>query len=104
MRTSERPVYPFADKKLHNISKYLIFILKKIEDEVINFDNFKQNLSSDSEFIEKELLNYFSNPRLNQKGRRTRYREKYSEISGASDEDTFKAGSNDLSYEKWTAV
>lgn len=86
-------------KELHNIGKYLIFILKKIEDEVINFDNFKQNLSSDSEFIEKELLNYFSNPEIKSKADEPDTGEKYSEISGASDEDTFKAGSNDLSYE-----
>lgn len=51
-------------KDLHNIGKYLIFIVKKIEDEVINFDNFTQNLKSDSEYIETELLNYFSNPKI----------------------------------------
>ncbi len=51
-------------KDLHNIGKYLIFIVKKIEDEVITFDNFAQNLNSDSEYIEKELLNYFSNPKV----------------------------------------
>ncbi len=51
-------------KDLHNIGKYLIFIVKKIEDEVINFDNFIQNLNSDSEYIETELLNYFSNPKI----------------------------------------
>jgi hypothetical protein len=51
-------------KEMKNISKYFIFILKKIEDNVINFENFTQNLSSDSSFIEKELLNYFSNPGL----------------------------------------
>ena len=52
-------------KDLHNIGKYLIFIVKKIEDEVITFDNFTQNLNSDSEYLEKELLSYFSNPSKN---------------------------------------
>ena len=86
-------------KELHNIGKYLIFILKKIEDEVINFDNFKQNLSSDSEFIEKELLNYFSNPEIKSKADEPDTVETNPEISEASDEDPDKSGSNDISYE-----
>ena len=51
-------------KELKNIGKYFIFILKKIEDNVINFDNFTQNVKIDSVFIEKELLKYFSDPEL----------------------------------------
>ncbi|HMS65028.1 MAG TPA: hypothetical protein PKD83_07215, partial [Ignavibacteria bacterium] len=39
-------------KELKNIGKYFIFILKKIEDNVINFDNFTQNVKIDSVFIE----------------------------------------------------
>ncbi len=49
-------------RELHNIGRYFIFILKKIEDNVINFDNFSSNIDTDSRFIEKELLSFFSNP------------------------------------------
>ncbi|MDQ3020618.1 MAG: hypothetical protein M3R36_08620 [Bacteroidota bacterium] len=51
-------------KELRNIGKYFIFILKKIEDKVINYDNLSQNLHADVEFIENEILNYLSNPKL----------------------------------------
>ncbi len=51
-------------KELKNIGKYFIYILKKIEDKVIDFDNLSQNLNSDAEFIENEILNYLSNPKL----------------------------------------
>jgi hypothetical protein len=51
-------------KELKNIGKYFIFILKKIEQQVINFDNLSQNLKTDLEFVENEILNYFSNPKL----------------------------------------
>jgi hypothetical protein len=51
-------------KELSNIGKYFIFILKKMEDRVINFDNLSQNLKTDLEFIENEILNYLSNPKL----------------------------------------
>lgn len=52
----------FNIKEFRNLSKYFIFILKKIEDNLINFDNLLQNIHSDSEYIEKEILNYLSNP------------------------------------------
>lgn len=52
----------FNIKEFRNLSKYFIFILKKIEDNLINFDNLLQNLHSDSEYLEKEFLNYLSNP------------------------------------------
>ncbi len=52
----------FNIKEFRNLSKYFIFILKKIEDNLINFDNLLQNLHSDSEYLEKEILNYLSNP------------------------------------------
>lgn len=54
-------------RELSRIGNYFIFILKKIEDNVINFDNFMQNINTDSTFIEKELLNYLSNPDLKNK-------------------------------------
>ena len=52
----------FNIKEFRNLSKYFIFILKKIEDNLINFDNLLQNIHSDSEYLEKEILNYLSNP------------------------------------------
>ncbi|MEP7145664.1 MAG: hypothetical protein ABI792_01505 [bacterium] len=51
-------------KNLRNIGNYLIFIYKKMEDNVINFDNLSQNLNTDAEFIQNEILNYLSNPKL----------------------------------------
>ncbi|MDZ4712831.1 MAG: hypothetical protein SGI89_10985 [bacterium] len=51
-------------KEFRNIGKYFIFVLKKTEDSIINFENLSQNLNSDSEFIQNELLQYFSNPKL----------------------------------------
>ncbi|MCY7363499.1 MAG: hypothetical protein LH629_15735, partial [Ignavibacteria bacterium] len=53
-------------KELNNMGRYFIFILKKIEDNVINFDNFTQNIETDSYFIEEEILQYFSNPEIRQ--------------------------------------
>lgn len=51
-------------KELRNIGKYFIYIFKKIEDNIINYDNLSQNLKTDVEFIENEILNYLSNPKL----------------------------------------
>jgi len=51
-------------KELKSIGKYFIFILKKIEDNVINFENLSQNIDTDTEYLENELLNYLSNPKL----------------------------------------
>src|SRR6188474_3710720 len=39
-----------------SIGKYFIFILKKIEDNVINFENLSQNIDADTEYLENELL------------------------------------------------
>ncbi|MEO6695871.1 MAG: hypothetical protein ABIY50_09400 [Ignavibacteria bacterium] len=50
-----------------NIGKYFIFIVKKIEDDVINFENLSLNIQADTEYLENELLNYFSNPQLSKK-------------------------------------
>ncbi|HMS33262.1 MAG TPA: hypothetical protein PKC91_04175 [Ignavibacteria bacterium] len=52
----------FNIKEFRNLSKYFIYIIKKIEDNVINFENLLQNLHTDSECLEKEILNYLSNP------------------------------------------
>lgn len=51
-------------QELKNIGKYIIFIIKKLQDNVITFDNLTQNLKADVTFIEKEILNYLSNPQL----------------------------------------
>ncbi|MDQ3194669.1 MAG: hypothetical protein M3P82_06705 [Bacteroidota bacterium] len=51
-------------KNLRNVGNYLLFIYKKMEDNVINFDNLSHNLNTDAEFIENEILNYLSNPKL----------------------------------------
>lgn len=40
----------------------MIFILKKLEDDIINFENLLFNLDHDSEFIQNEILSYLSNP------------------------------------------
>ncbi|MBL0107792.1 MAG: hypothetical protein IPP52_11025 [Ignavibacteria bacterium] len=77
-------------KDLHNIGKYLIFIVKKIEDEVITFDNFTQNLNSDSEYVEKELLSYFSNPKVRIKAVFRNKEDVNSEISIHKPSETFK--------------
>ena len=52
----------FNITEFKNLSKYLIYIFKKMEDDVINFDNLQQNLHSDSEYIKNEILVYLSNP------------------------------------------
>jgi hypothetical protein len=49
-------------KEFKNLSKYMIFILKKLEDNVINFENLLFNLENDTEFIQNEILSYLSNP------------------------------------------
>lgn len=51
-------------KELNSIGRYSTYVLKKIEDGVINFDNLSQNLDTDVEFIENEILNFLSNPKL----------------------------------------
>lgn len=49
-------------KEFKNLSKYMIFILKKLEDDVINFENLLFNLENDTEFLQNEILSYLSNP------------------------------------------
>jgi len=47
-------------KEFGNTGKYLIYILKKLEDDVITFDNLTQNANDDAEYLGKELIKYFS--------------------------------------------
>lgn len=51
-------------KGLKNLAKYIVYVLKKADDNTITFDNLSQNIKSDSEFIESEVLNFLSNPGL----------------------------------------
>jgi hypothetical protein len=39
---------------------YVLFIIKKIEEEKINYGNLSYNIDSDTKFLEKEIINYFS--------------------------------------------
>ena len=50
-------------KEFRNNGKYLIYILKKLDDNLITFDNLTQNAKEDSEFLHKEFLNYLSGER-----------------------------------------
>lgn len=63
---SENPLVDFYIlsnvKEFKNVGKYLIFVLKKLEDKVISFDNLSRNIETDSKFILNEFLNCFSNP------------------------------------------
>ena len=47
-------------KNLGNIGNYLLFMLKKAESGEIKFDNLIENLDTDKQFIENELLSYFN--------------------------------------------
>ena len=46
-------------KNLKNFGNYLLFIYKKADSGEIKFDNLLDNLSTDRESIEDELINYF---------------------------------------------
>lgn len=50
--------------ELKNLGKYLVYILKKLEDGVISFDNVAQNFKADKEYIENEIISMLSNPQL----------------------------------------
>lgn len=54
-------------KNFKNIGRYLIFVLKKIEENVINFDNLLFNAEKDKTYLRNELLGNFSNPGLKKK-------------------------------------
>jgi len=47
-------------KNLKNFGNYLLFIYKKADSGEIKFDNLLDNLSTDRESIEDELINYFN--------------------------------------------
>jgi hypothetical protein len=69
------------------LGRYFIYILKKLDDGVIRYDNLSQNLNSDIDFIEKEILNFFSNPAV---------KENYADISFADEPDD----TGDIQYER----
>jgi hypothetical protein len=46
--------------KLDAFVNYVLFILKKVEEEKINYNNLSYNIDTDSKFLEKEIINYFS--------------------------------------------
>lgn len=85
-----------------NMGKYFIFILKKVEDNVISFENLSQNIDADTEFIENEILNYLSNPKLRENIQST-YEDCYylenesSTTESYPDKDSIK-DSDDIEY------
>lgn len=82
---SENPLKDFYIlsnvKEFKNVGKYLIYVLKKMEDNVISFDNLSQNIQTDSEYLLNEILNYFSNPSLNQSFKTVHYENEEEEKS-----------------------
>lgn len=46
--------------KLDAFVNYVLFILKKVDEEKINYNNLSYNIDADSKFLEKEIINYFS--------------------------------------------
>ncbi|MBS1493392.1 MAG: hypothetical protein JST55_07775 [Bacteroidetes bacterium] len=46
--------------KLDAFVNYVLFILKKVEEEKINYNNLSYNIDADSKYLEKEIINYFS--------------------------------------------
>lgn len=46
--------------KLDAFVNYVLFILKKVDEEKINYNNLSYNIDTDSKFLEKEIINYFS--------------------------------------------
>lgn len=46
--------------KLDAFVNYILFILKKVDEEKINYNNLSYNIDTDSKFLEKEIINYFS--------------------------------------------
>ena len=46
--------------KLDAFVNYVLFILKKVDEEKINYNNLSYNIDTDSKFLEKEVINYFS--------------------------------------------
>lgn len=46
--------------KMDAFVNYVLFILKKVDEEKINYNNLSYNIDADSKFLEKEIINYFS--------------------------------------------
>lgn len=46
--------------KMDAFVNYILFILKKVDEEKINYNNLSYNIDADSKFLEKEIINYFS--------------------------------------------
>jgi len=46
--------------KLNSFVNYILFILKKIEEDKINYSNLSYNVDTDTKFLEKEITRYFS--------------------------------------------
>ncbi|MBX7044776.1 MAG: hypothetical protein K1X86_02975 [Ignavibacteria bacterium] len=46
--------------KLDAFVNYILFILKKIEEEKITYANLAYNIDTDAKYLEKEIINYFS--------------------------------------------
>ena len=46
--------------KLTSFVNYILFILKKIEEDKINYSNLSYNVETDTKFLEKEIKRYFS--------------------------------------------
>lgn len=54
------------NKNLEIITSYLLFIIKKLEEGEITFENLAENLEADSKFLKSELVNSFE-PRFYEK-------------------------------------
>lgn len=87
-------------KELKSFGKYLIFVLKKIEDNIISFDNLSQNLKADSEFIQNEILNFFSNPLLHETARPVY--EEIEEEEQQKHSGNFTSDTNETNYKENT--
>lgn len=63
-------------KSLKSISNYLLFILKKQDTGLINFENLLQNLKNDKEFLERELVKNFILPQEKEENIKSQNQEK----------------------------
>lgn len=53
-------------KEFGRLGKYLLYVSKKLDDRHVTFSNIGRNLSSDEEFLKKELLKFLGNPPANE--------------------------------------
>ncbi|MBX7043254.1 MAG: hypothetical protein K1X85_10145 [Ignavibacteria bacterium] len=49
-------------REFGRLGKYLLYVSKKLDDKHVTFSNIGRNLSSDEEFLKKELLKFLDNP------------------------------------------